>query len=460
MNFVRVSLWTIFAAALSLIVVGCVVVPPMDGAANVSLDDVAWRVKCDIWKFVARKILFPTDKRFKKPDPFTFLADWGARVHLTLAVDNTGSLNPGATLIQPLPASQSRSLGIGAGATTEAISTTDFEFFMSFSEIHDDYKNAVGLVEDYCPAPKGLLLESDLQIEELFNRALEPVARGTLRIGQHPGVGSSPPATPKNEVPNYSDFEAAFNKLRGKQFSLGRTISDNEFRAFQNSPGTEKFQFQTKEALQDKTAVDEYKKAAQLQETKAQSYINNIVKPITDILVASFPACVKDLTQLRNEAIIEAALVSADKIGVDNATTAPDAKKAFDELNEQMSGTPKVKDSGLESKVQDVLNQLKTCPARKPPTPSPTVYDPLDLVSQTINFYITSSGSVTPTWKLVNVNAPLASTLASVSRKDTNTLIIAFGRPDTSKGSPTSTAISNQILTSTLKDALSGRIGQ
>jgi hypothetical protein len=113
------------AAILAIFATACVVIPEMDGAANVSLNDVAWRVKCDIWKYVARKILFPSDKHFKKANPYSFLADWGARVHLTLAVDNTGALNPGATLIQPLPMSQSRSFGIGAGISTEAVSTTD-----------------------------------------------------------------------------------------------------------------------------------------------------------------------------------------------------------------------------------------------------------------------------------------------------------------------------------------------
>jgi hypothetical protein len=431
----------------------------MDNAANVSLDDVAWRVKCDIWKFVARKIVFPSDKHFRKANPYSFLAGWGARVHLTLAVDNTGALNPGATLIQPLPMSQSRSLGLGAGISTEAISTTDFEFFMSFSEINEEYKRTLGPVEGYCPAPAGLLLDSDLHIDELFNRALEPVSLGTLRVGQHPGFGgNSPPATPTNQVPDYAVYERAFEKLRAKQPGPGRTITDDDFRTFQQLPGKDKLDQLSRDALQDKTTVDDNKQAALLQETKAQTYINNIVKPITDILGASFPACVKDLTQLRNEAIIEAALVSADKIEVDRAMTAPESKKALDALNEQLSGTPGKSDTGLEAKVEDVLAQLKTCPSRRAPKSPPQVYDPLDLVSQTINFYITSSGSVTPTWKLVSISAPLASTFASASRKDTNTLIIAFGRPDLTKGGASSTAISNQILTSTLKDALGGRL--
>jgi hypothetical protein len=104
--------------------------------------------------------------------------------------------------------------------------------------------------------------------------------------------------------------------------------------------------------------------------------------------------------------------------------------------------------------VEQIIGSLKTCPKLPAPQPTPLVYDPLDLISETINFYITSSGSVTPTWKLVRVSAPVSSTFFSASRKDTNTLILALGRPDLTKNANSSIAVTNQILTSTLKDAL------
>jgi hypothetical protein len=31
----------------------------------------------------------------------------------------------------------------------------------------------------------------------------------------------------------------------------------------------------------------------------------------------------------------------------------------------------------------------------------PPVYDPISTISETVNFYVTVTGSVTPTWKLV-----------------------------------------------------------
>lgn len=435
---------------------GCVVVPRIDGAAAVSLEDVAWRVKCDIWKVTAKR-LYPYRKG--EFNPYSFLNGWGAKVHITLAVDNTGSLNPGATLIEPLASSQSRSLGLGVGISTEAVSTTDFEFFMSFAELKKEYDANRPTVETYCPAPPGLLLQSDLHIEELFDRALEPVGSGLLRVGKHPGFGgTTPPATPEAEIPNYSKFESAFKDLRKQQPNPPSPLPQykiDEFLNKQTGPN-----FLSKQNLIDLHTIDENKQIALQLENKAQTYINNIVKPVTDIMVASFPACVQTMTQLRNEAIIRAALVSGAKIDVDRATVIADSDAALAKLREALegkAGKDGKKSGGLEQEVEDVLAELKTCPLKKQPAPKPQMYDPLDLISQTMNFYITSSGSVTPSWKLVQVTAPLSGTFASASRKDTNTLIIAFGRPDLSKSGGGNTAVSNQILTSTLKDALGTR---
>ena len=321
---------------------------------------------------------------------------------------------------------------------------------MSFSELAEEYKKtrAAGLVEEYCQRPKGLLLESDLQLDDLFDRALEPVKYGTLRVGTHPGfAGSSPPPTPPDQVPDYATLQQLFDRMKSQKPSETVPLTAEELKLFKENSVIKGFIVPPDDTLQRQHIIDDNKQAALQQETRAQAYVNNIVKPVTDILAASYPACVKEVTQLRNKAIIEAALVSSDKIEVDRATSDVASNAARKVLDDKMKD--------LEGVVQDVVNELKTCRTLPVPKTPPQVYDPLDLISQTINFYITSSGSVTPTWKLVRVTAPLAGTFASASRKDTNTLIIAFGRPDLSKNNSSATAISNQILTGTLKDALS-----
>lgn len=50
-------------------------------------------------------------------------------------------------------------------------------------------------------------------------------------------------------------------------------------------------------------------------------------------------------------------------------------------------------------------------------------------VAAAINFYITTSGNITPSWKLVRVSAPLTSPLLSGQIKNTDSVIITMGRP-------------------------------
>ena len=110
----RCPLGLVFLVSLLAVLAGCATVPRMDGAANVSVNDVAKRIKCDIWTIVGAKLREPPFDRHHN-NRYAFLKGWGAKVHLTLAVDNTGALNPGATLINPMPASQSFSLGLEPG---------------------------------------------------------------------------------------------------------------------------------------------------------------------------------------------------------------------------------------------------------------------------------------------------------------------------------------------------------
>ena len=78
------------------------------------------------------------------------------------------------------------------------------------------------------------------------------------------------------------------------------------------------------------------------------------------------------------------------------------------------------------------------------------------MIGETVNFFVTSTGSVTPGWKLVHVTAPLAPTFLAGSRKDTNTLILAMGRPAPAAGGGVvgSNAMNNQILSSILSQAI------
>ena len=112
----------------------------------------------------------------------------------------------------------------------------------------------------------------------------------------------------------------------------------------------------------------------------------------------------------------------------------------------------------LWSKTREMMSAITKCNQKtqeKAKNKRPTLYDPIETISETVNFYLTVSGSITPIWKLVRVTAPLAPTLASGSRKDTNTLILTMGRPLIADGkAQASMAMNNQILASLIAQAV------
>lgn len=95
------------------------------------------------------------------------MKDWAAKLHFTIAIDDTASLNPGATFVHALApagsAAQSFTLRVGAGASTEAVHQEDYEYLISFTDLtaeFDDVKN--GELYNLCHLEGGLLLKAIL----------------------------------------------------------------------------------------------------------------------------------------------------------------------------------------------------------------------------------------------------------------------------------------------------------
>jgi hypothetical protein len=468
--------------ALGAALVGCVVVPPRDGLARVRVGDVVKRIKCDLAETIFNKAYEKT------PDgrtPFVFLANWAAKIHLTIAVDDTVSFSPGATVTHPLdktvattliPATvETFSLGVGAGISTEAVRQEDVEFLVSFSDMIKEFNDPLRreLLYNNCSFENGLLLESDLGLGPLVNSALEPVENGILKQG--PGNVGPPgtsavaiPASQLNDISNQLNAlktaAAGLPKPSSEQTltELGNTLKDkSQFNALINKlqiPNStlSKPESQIQAEGQSTDNVQTVKKVvansdlATTEETRTQSIINDIVKPLYAIASTSLdPSCFAPVTKSQFEAITWSAQVSVNVIKVDTAT---DQNESDNALKAVRAAKDKVIDA-----TTKMINQIKECkpPPKKSP-PGPPQYDPIDLMSETVNFYITTSGSVTPTWKLVKVTAPLAPTLLSGNRKDTNTLILAMGRPSVAaNGTVTSSsAMDYQVLSSILSQAV------
>ena len=398
---------------------GCVVVPPQDGLARVRVDDVMKRVKCDI----AKAVLLKTNQKSSDGKyPFAFLTGWAAKVHLTIVVDDTSSVNPGATFIHVLPSagstSQSYSTGVGAGLTAEAVRQEDYEYLLSFSDLEKEFKDPTkGSLYNGCRLENGLLLESDLGLTELVNQAMKPIESGVLYPGNNIGPGAAPPATPAKQL---SDPAGQL-----------KAIAERHANA---------------------TAFEEESEAADI-EKSAQAVINNIVKPLYGVAsTSSFEAsCLAKITNSQNKAIIWSVGVSENRIAYDQSN---DGKVKDQRLKKEKDDF-----TALVNSANSMISDYQKC-ANEKQKAKPKVYDPADAISETVNFYVTGSGSVTPTWKLVNLTAPIASTFASISRKDTNTLILSMGRPViAADGSiSASDAMKNQVLSSLLSQAIAQRL--
>jgi hypothetical protein len=466
----------------------CVKIPPRDGMAQVDINEVVRRVKCDLNYIVLKK----ANQTIGGVQPFFFLKTWAARIHLILIVDDQVSLNPGASVTSPLHTvngvGQSFTLGVGAGVTTQAVRTEELDFLLSFQDLDGEFKkwDENGPRYDHCLREPGLLLESDLGLADLVDSALRPIESGILLPAHNvPPSAGLPPAIPPDALRIYlAQVGAAQRETRQEAEASKKTpkiVPQESIKTIVN--GQLIFDLQAKKLLKDfhldpgvmtlekqdiDDKSDEEKKkieavkqivansvAATATETKTQAIINNIVKPLYGIALASLdPSCMKLATEAQYDAITYSTNVSTFVVRADDAKDLPTSEAALKGANDSRLN---VVDS-----TNAMANAIKACTKtttelKKHPKPSvPVLYDPIDIISETVNFYVTSTGSVTPTWKLVRVTAPLSGTFLSGTRKDSNTLILAMGRPapTANGGVKSSDAMNNQILSSILSQAV------
>jgi hypothetical protein len=432
--------------AYGVVTAGCTQIPALDGAANVPVSSVVQRIKCDLVQAIRDKVTEPDPNNPKKRTTrFDFLEHWAAKVHLTIVVDDTFALTPGATLNSPLhnaypnvgPSSlggttiaavqQSFSLGLGAGFTTEAVRQEDIEFFLSLSELVSG-EHAVKLSE--CDrATNGVLLESDLRLGEVFDAALQPVRNGILVRGPNTGPAATPPPIPAGEIDKL---------LNAGGITKPTPPNAKDLKDFLENP-------------RGPNPLAPYKSAAVQLEVKAQALINNVVKPLVDTATA-FTCLKQPINAPRYAAIANSAQVTIQKIAVDNAVdNAKDPMEAQRVLDEETKY-----EKAVEEQTKNFVDALSDCLANfKPEKKAPVEYDPIDVISQQVNFYITVTGNVTPSWKLVRTSGP-TTPMFTATRKDTNTLIIALGRPTTTPDGSVvaSTPMNNAILAAILGQAI------
>jgi hypothetical protein len=188
----RVRLRALLAAVGSaLLAGGCVTIPSLEGN-RIAISDVVERVKCDLADAL--------------PDPYKYpwMANWVAKVDLTLIVNEQAGLTPTVSFVDLRPTAvvpgvgnimQNFVFGAAAGATTTAVRTDSLSFSLSMVELR--YKRQ----EERCVFYAGLGLDGDLGLKEWIVSALEPVDRGVLTVGYHPRLMATRSAKAKQRPP-------------------------------------------------------------------------------------------------------------------------------------------------------------------------------------------------------------------------------------------------------------------
>ena len=167
---------------------GCTTLPsldPIDGTqagpdGSISINEVVARVKCE---------LYDATRDIRRD--YWWFRYWGAKVDLDLIVNEQAGLTPSVAFISPYAPftskvigniSQSFSLGLTGGLTSNAIRTETVSFSATFLEVRDQLdarvvNNKLGRFNG-CNLPEGSELNGNLGLKQWIDSALGPVKGG------------------------------------------------------------------------------------------------------------------------------------------------------------------------------------------------------------------------------------------------------------------------------------------
>jgi hypothetical protein len=156
--------------AAAALLAGCTSVPPLQRDDKpVQVYEIVERVKCELAVSLAKRSL---DQRL------TFLQRWAVTVDLSLLVDTNSGLNPGVSIINPLAAGESFTLGLGLGSSARAIRQEQVKFKLPVKEVWNDYSGRVSGKQrllPVCDLQDTDGLNSDLGFDEWFVSVLGPL---------------------------------------------------------------------------------------------------------------------------------------------------------------------------------------------------------------------------------------------------------------------------------------------
>ncbi len=522
------------AAVAAFLLESCVRVPsfdspidaPVTGDPKVLVLDVVKRVKCELYwamkdhlplvvsspapaKGGADKSKLPT---FDKKDPRFWLSQWDATVRLELVLNEQGSVAPGVTFtdllknaynaaagassvpIGKVPATyspgasaitQSFSLGIGGGVTTQAVRTDDIQFSMSMAELVDEFdirREQTEAEYKFCThrgkeLGDGAFLEGGLGLEDWTESALGPtLCRGPtgeqaplqtceagqgfryLRPGVHPPASSTGPTKPIPVNPVNIGAQAAAGGSDCKDLACIKTSLTG---------------LEGKIDPKQQRATDLDKLKSNLKKIIAPIYKNAKNDPkLCPTLPAEDETAYNNAVNLADQKLTEArGLILSIRDAIKNIAdggVCPDgahssycgvANGRIDEVNVAISTLEKQEGIAADTgrKIYDVT---KVCPGlltvgedKKPVKAEED--PPLDSITHTVQFVVATSINATPSWNLARFKSATSPALLNLAHNNTQTLSIVLG-PSSAAKAPDGNqqAINAAALNATLRELL------
>lgn len=146
-------------------------------AASFFVNAVVNHVRCELRHAVRYAVWYDTENAREQRDHkrrIAWIDKWGAKLALKLLVKERGSINPGVSLISPLPMSQSYTTVLGASVASQATRTVNLEFFYDFASefLGRDFDRTRPPAE--CAPPGAFQIDGDLKISEFVDMATFP----------------------------------------------------------------------------------------------------------------------------------------------------------------------------------------------------------------------------------------------------------------------------------------------
>lgn len=375
--------WRILSIVGACSLVGCATVPPLP-ENGISVSEIVERVKCEL------ALAVPDPQPPYPTGPYQWMADWTAKVDLTLITNDQSAIIPNATFIDPEQSStiplvgtfmRSFSFGVGAGLTNNAVRNETMSFTLSMAELRNKkYRGE-------CNLPPGLDLYGNLGLKEWIQSALSPVDRNILTVGKHTAPGAK--------------------QATAAQFATSQMpIIDQIHQAA---------------VYADKFATD----AA----TAVQRAQNSATKYTNDSREAG-PVVIRNDTQLVFDQVEDA--LNASKQATEWGQKVSTLSKELTDKDKK-NLTPEQQNT-LAQDLSDGTKASQTAATAK--TAANAIWksipqdSPIDSIGHQVQFVVIATANATPSWTLVHVKGPGASgTLGALTQTRTHTLNIALGAP-------------------------------